>query len=74
MHEGSRITVPESDLVMHLRGYRAEALPEYSNDRRHVYFSRPMAHYITVRGVPSAHGGRAMELHFTSDCPCTYDY
>lgn len=35
------IEVPFPDLQYHLRAYRAQALPEYSNAQRHVYFSPP---------------------------------
>jgi hypothetical protein len=62
------IRVPFSDLQTHLRGYRAQALPEYSNGKRHVYFVPSAKTYITVRSV----GGQA-ELEFTADCPCSYD-
>lgn len=62
------VQVPFSDLRAHLRGYRAQPLPEYSNEKRHVYFSPPMKVYITVRSKD----GKA-ELEFTDDCPCSYD-
>jgi len=63
-----RVLVSFSDMNAHLRGYQAQPLPEYSNKKRHVYFSKPMSQYITVRSK----GGKA-EFEFTSDCPCTYD-
>jgi len=62
------IKVPFADLQHHLRAYRAQALPEYSNGKRHVYFSPPMKIYITVRSK----NGKA-ELEFTQECPCSYD-
>lgn len=57
-----------SDLNTHLHGYQARALPEYSNNRRHVYHVPHLNQYITVRKK----GGLA-ELEFTTDCPCSYD-
>ena len=62
------VRVPFADLQAHLRGYQAQALPEYSNNKRHVYFSPPMRLYITIRGK-----GQNAELEFTQECPCTYD-
>lgn len=62
------LTVPLNDVNAHLRGYRAEQLPEYSNNKRHVYYVRHLNKYITVRRV-----GDQAELEFTDDCPCTYD-
>lgn len=62
------ITIPFSDLRRHLAGYKARPETEYSNEKRHVYFSPPMKMYITVR----AKNGKA-ELEFTEDCPCSYD-
>lgn len=61
--------VPMKDLREHLRGYQARPFAEYSNGKRHVYFSNPMRKWITVR----AKGAQA-ELEFTDDCPCSYDY
>ena len=52
----------------YLRSYRAEYLREYSNSRRHVFYSRPLRKYITVR----KRGNSAM-FEFTDDCPCGYD-
>lgn len=63
------VSVPISDLNAHLRAYRAEPLPEYSNNKRHVYYIRHANKYITVRKRKS---GEA-ELEFTTDCPCSYD-
>ncbi len=62
------VSVPFSDMKAHLAGYQAQPLPEYSNNKRHVYFSRSMQQYITVRSM----NGMA-EFEFTADCPCTYD-
>ena len=62
------VQIPFRDLGTHLRAYRAKALPEYSNNKRHVYFVPSVKVYITVRNV----GGQA-ELEFTSECPCSYD-
>lgn len=62
------VVVPFNDLQYHLRAYRAQPLSEYSNQKRHVYFSPPMKVYITVRNK----NGKA-ELEFTEDCPCSYD-
>lgn len=62
------VSVPVNDVHAHLRAYRAESMPEYSNNKRHVYFLRHLNKYITVRRK----GGHA-ELEFTDDCPCTYD-
>ncbi len=60
--------VPLEQLNAHLQGYAARVHPEYSNNKRHVYFSGTMGQYITVRRK----GGKA-ELEFTTDCPCGYD-
>lgn len=62
------IRIPFSDVRRHLQGYRARPMAEYSNQKRHVYFSAPMKLYITIRSVE----GNA-ELEFTEDCPCSYD-
>lgn len=62
------VEVPIEDLQKHLQNYRAEPLPEYSNNKRHVYFLRHTGQYITVRRV-----GKKAELEFTTDCPCSYD-
>jgi hypothetical protein len=62
------VLIPFEDLQSHLRAYRAQSLPEYSNAKRHVYFVPSAKKYITVRSK----GGKA-ELEFTDDCPCTYD-
>jgi len=58
-------TVPISDMYMHLQGYQAQAQPEYSNSRRHVYFSAPLQKWIVVR-----RRGNKAEFEFTDDCPC----
>lgn len=60
--------VPMAQMNEYLRGYRAEYLREYSNAHRHVFYSRPLRKYITVR----KRGGKAM-FEFTDDCPCGYD-
>jgi hypothetical protein len=62
------VLVPIADVHTHLRGYQAQGLPEYSNNKRHVYHSRPMNLYITVRRK-----GPNAEMEFTSECPCTYE-
>lgn len=62
------VTIPVADLQAHLRGYRAQPLPEYSNNKRHVYFMPHLKTYITVRRV-----GNQYELEFTQECPCSYD-
>jgi hypothetical protein len=62
------VLVPLSDVHAHLRGYQAQALPEYSNGKRHVYYVRHLNKYITVRRKKDK-----AELEFTDDCPCTYD-
>jgi hypothetical protein len=51
-----------------LGGYRARLQSEYSNNRRHVYFSRPLQKYIVVR-----RRGSMAELEFLDECPCDYD-
>ena len=62
------VTIPFAQLSHYLQGYKARALPEYSNNKRHVYFAPAMKLYITVRSS----WGNA-ELEFTEDCPCSYD-
>lgn len=56
-------------MYKHLQGYQAEADYELSNNRRHVYFSRPMGKWIIVRRK-----GNQAEFEFKNDCPCDYDY
>lgn len=51
-----------------LSGYRARVQREYSNNRRHVYFSRPLQKYIVVR-----RRGSMAELEFLDECPCDSD-
>jgi hypothetical protein len=65
----NRVSVQLGDYHAHIQGYQGEPLPEYSNAKRHVYFSRPLQKYITARRK-----GAKMELEFTADCPCTYDH
>lgn len=69
MAYGRTISVPTQDMHLHLRGYQAQGLPEYSNSKRHVYWARAMGQYITVR----TDGPGKLEFDFTADCPCTYD-
>ena len=64
----STTPVPIATLNMHLQGYQAELDRELSNNSRHVYFSRPMQKWITVRRK----GNQAL-LEFSDDCPCGYD-
>jgi hypothetical protein len=52
-------------MYMHLQGYQAQAQPEYSNSRRHVYFSSPLQKWIIVR-----RRGNKAEFEFSDDCPC----
>jgi hypothetical protein len=61
--------VPIADVNAHLRGYQAAIEREYSNNNRHVYFSRPMQKWIIVR-----RRGNQAELEFTDECPCTYEH
>ena len=60
--------VPIQDLNAHLRGYRASLLREYSNNEKHVFFSRPMGQWITV-----TRKGNSAQLEFTDFCPCGED-
>lgn len=66
---GRKSKVSASDYQAVLRGYQAQPLSEYSNDKRHVYYSAPLQNYITVRRTRSG----SMELEFTADCPCGTD-
>jgi hypothetical protein len=61
--------VPIRDMHSHLQGYQAEADRDLSNNKRHVYFSRPMNKWIIVRRK-----GNMAEFEFKNDCPCSYDY
>jgi len=61
-------TVPLAQLNDYLRGYRARIQREYSNARRHVFFSNPLQKYIIVR-----RRGNNAELEFVTECPCGYD-
>lgn len=63
----AKSTVPIASLNSVLARYGAEGLPEYSNNKRHVYFSRPMQQYVIVRRK-----GNNAELEFTPECPCAY--
>ena len=59
---------PWADLHLHLQGYQARALPEYSNGKRHVYESNTVG-YITVRKK-----GNYAHMEFTGGlCPCGWD-
>lgn len=69
MHRRSEVSANDYQAV--LRGYGAHSLPEYSNNRRHVYYSRAMQHYIIVRR-PAGRPG-TVELEFTPECPCGTD-
>lgn len=61
-------TCPWNDLPLHLQGYQARPLPEYSNSNRHVYKSNTVG-YITVRKK-----GNTAHLEFTGNvCPCGWD-
>lgn len=60
--------VPMNDYHAHLQGYQAEPVREYSNGKRHVYYSRPMGKYIIAR-----RRGNQIELEFTAECPCGSD-
>ncbi len=51
-----------------LRGYRAEIDRDSSNGKKHVYFSRPLQKWITVRRK-----GTMFELEFTNECPCVME-
>lgn len=62
--------VPLSEYQAVLRGYGARALPEYSNHRRHVYYSAALQNYIIVRRPK---GSDSAELEFTPECPCGTD-
>ncbi len=61
-----RSTVPLGDLNTHLRGYGAQLERDYSNGKRHVYFSRSLDQWIVVRKK-----GKNAELEFTKECPCS---
>lgn len=61
-------TVPIAQVNTYLAGYRARLEREYSNNRRHVYFSRPLQKYIVVR-----RRGNLAELEFLDECPCDSD-
>lgn len=63
-----KVRVPISDLNTHLSGYQVQGLPEYSNNKRHVYFVPHLNKYITVRKR-----GEMAELEFTAECPCSYE-
>lgn len=52
-----------------LKGYRARLERDYSNNKRHVYFSRPLQKWIVVRPK----GKTQVELEFTDECPCGTD-
>jgi hypothetical protein len=64
-----KVSIPKSEFAAVLRGYQASPLREYSNNRRHVYFSAPLQHYIVVRALKSGD----VELEFTPECPCGTD-
>lgn len=63
------ITVSREDANAHIRAYRARAMPEYSDARKHVYFIPSTRMYLILRAV---RGGK-VEMEFTSECPCVYD-
>jgi hypothetical protein len=71
MQDGYKYRVPAETMAAHLRSYQAQALPEYNNGHRHVYFSAPMKYYITVRKPRGS--GSSVEFEFTADCPCSHD-
>jgi hypothetical protein len=71
MQDGYTVRVPIADFHAHLRSYRAEALSEFNNEHRHVYYSAPMKQYITVRRPKGS--GDTVEFEFTKDCPCSHD-
>jgi hypothetical protein len=50
--------------------YKGVPEREYTNSKRHVYFSRPLRKWIIARPKGKKH----MELEFTPDCPCSYDH
>jgi len=65
----SKVKVPIRDVNLHLQGYQAEIQRDISNNRRHVYFSRPMQKWIVVRRKKNL-----AEMEFTDDCPCDTDW
>jgi hypothetical protein len=44
-------------------------MPEYSNEKKHVYFIPSTRMYLTLRAV----GRGKVEMEFTEECPCGYD-
>jgi hypothetical protein len=66
--QSRKAKVPWNDLSLHLGGYQAKPMPEYSNGKRHVYYSNTIG-YITVRKK-----GNDAHLEFTGTvCPCGWD-
>lgn len=63
------LTIPRQDVNRHLQAYRARAMPEYSDERKHVYFIPSTRMYLTLRAV----GRGQVEMEFTAECPCGYD-
>lgn len=61
-----KVKVPKADYQAILRGYSAHPLAEYSNNRRHVYYSPALQNYLVVRALRSGD----VEVEFTPECPC----
>lgn len=64
-----RVKVPRDDYQALLRGYGAHPLAEYSNDKRHVYYSPALQNYLVVRALRTG----KVEIEFTPECPCGTD-
>jgi hypothetical protein len=60
-----KVKVPRADYQALLRGYGAHPLGEYSNNRRHVYYSSALQNYLVVRMRAGD-----VEIEFTPECPC----
>lgn len=65
MAKAEKMTVPIAQLNEYLRRYQAVLHRDVSNEKAHVYFSRPVGKWIAVLRK----GDNAI-LTFTAECPC----